>query len=121
MTEGAAGFDITLPAPTIILPGQIKRIELDLSLEIPRQMTVSLELRSSVAAKGLILLGGRIDSDYRYSLFANLCNVGSDSISLKKGTRFAQLVFQLSHPVHMIAVNKVRACSQRGCSGSTGE
>lgn len=65
-TLAAACWDIVYHGPTkIVLPGHRLKVATGISLDMPPDCTAKMEERSSQASMGVMVLGGRIDSDYR--------------------------------------------------------
>ena len=97
-TPGAAGFDLHLCAhsPWVIYPGEIHRYMTGIAAAIPEGYVGLIRDRSGLASKGLTVLGGVIDSDYRGEIQVMLTYLGDPSdrgsIVLSPGDRIAQLV-----------------------------
>ena len=64
-TGGSAGYDLYNPEYVSIGGGEIKSINLCIGLSIPPGYVGIIKDRSSLALRGLHVLGGVIDSDYR--------------------------------------------------------
>ena len=113
-TEFAAGFDLYVPANTVIKPGR-SVVPLDISLAIPNGFEGQIRPRSGFSAKGMegypyeneesinnlggttgrydadVLLG-TIDSDYRGCVGVLVNSHETAPFIIEKGTRIAQLV-----------------------------
>lgn len=68
MTTGAAGFDLYAVEDCIISPGEIAKLPLGLSFEIPEGFVLYICMRSGISIKTYLRQSngiGVIDSDYR--------------------------------------------------------
>ena len=95
-----------------------------LALAIPPGYEAQVRPRSGLAVRyGLTLPNApaTIDSDYRGELMIALINLGRAPVSVQRGTRIAQLVFQRVEQVELVEVVELPA-SERGPGGfgSTG-
>lgn len=94
-SEGAAGLDLFYDSPnwtigisansTISLPTGI-------AVALPEGTWGSICTRSSLAKKGLIVVGGVIDSDYRGEIIVMLRNFTNEGIILASSKAIAQLI-----------------------------
>jgi dUTP pyrophosphatase len=98
-SAGAAGLDLmaAVPedAPISLAPGQRVNVPTGLSVALPRGSEGQVRPRSGLAARhGVTVLNapGTIDSDYRGEIQVILINLGSESFSVTRGLRIAQLV-----------------------------
>ena len=91
-TDGSAGFDIYSPKdfelPVRTLPSVI---ETGLSVAIPRGHVGLIKCRSSLAARGMTIEGGVIDSDYRGEVKI-IMRATLDALRFRVGDRFAQMI-----------------------------
>lgn len=97
MTAHAAGMDLYAhPAEDIVLlPGERALIPTGVAIELPEGYEAQVRPRSGLALKhGIALVNspGTIDPDYRGEIGVIVINLGSDSFTVKKGERIAQLV-----------------------------
>lgn len=106
-TDGAAGFDLSSAADYNIMPGEIKKIATDLSIEPPPGCYGRVAARSGWALKGLSVAADVIDADYRGPLYVLLRNFADHPIDIQKGDRIAQLVCE------KIATPKIEVCTVR--------
>lgn len=92
-TEGAAGLDLYSPVDDIILPGARKRIETGVAIELPTGHEGQVRPRSGAALKkGLSVVLGTIDEDYRGEIGVVVFNISNFPIQVARGDRIAQLV-----------------------------
>ena len=96
-TPGSAGFDLHLDgrSPWFMYPGDTRVYPTGIAAAIPEGYVGLIRDRSGLASKGLTVLGGVIDSDYRGEIKVVLNHAdgpGSVSVALAPGDRIAQLV-----------------------------
>ncbi|MEP6801021.1 MAG: dUTP diphosphatase [Acidobacteriota bacterium] len=97
-TPGSAGCDLraAIPSARTLAPGERCAVETGIAVAIPEGFEGQVRMRSGLALKhGLAALNapGTIDSDYRGEIQVILANLGSDSVTIERGDRIAQLVF----------------------------
>lgn len=126
-TVGSAGLDLFFPEALVINPGEITTIPLGLCLSIPTGCFGKLEMRSSFAQKGLVVLGGVIDSDYTGEIKVVIGNISKMPVTIPKHSRVVQLVVVAYKSYNLILTTEEdwalrTATSQRGVGGfgSTG-
>jgi dUTP pyrophosphatase len=112
-------------APIVMAPGARAQIPTGISIALPRGTEAQVRPRSGLAARhGITVLNspGTIDSDYRGEIQVILVNLGSESFSIERGLRIAQMVIA---PVlyAQLSEGKKLAKTARGTGGfgSTGE
>jgi len=95
-----------------------------LVLEIPNGFEGQVRPRSGLAIKaGLAIVNapGTIDSDYRGELKVLLVNLGSDSVSVNRGDRIAQLLIAPVTRASFIEIEDLSPSERgEGGFGSTG-
>ncbi len=69
------GFDLYALEDAVLRPGVIARLRTGIAIEGPEGYGFILGDRSSMAAKGITYLGGRIDAGYRGEIIVCLMNV----------------------------------------------
>ena len=124
-TAGAAGYDVASAEQEFTLrPLERRLVRTGLSLAIPPGYEAQVRPRSGLAVQhGLTLPNtpATIDSDYRGELMVAMINLGTEPVSVQRGTRIAQLVFQRVAAVELVMVDELPP-SERGSGGfgSTG-
>ena len=124
-TGGAAGYDVCSAEPDFTLEPMARRLVCTgLALAIPQGYEAQVRPRSGLALKhGLTLPNSpaTIDSDYRGELMVAMINLGAEAVTVARGTRIAQLVFQKVEEVQLVPVDALPP-SDRGSGGfgSTG-
>lgn len=118
-----AGFDLAaiedgeIPAGTIA-----KKISTGIGLELPSGLFGLIRDRSSLAEKGLIVVGGVIDTDYRGEVIVMLTNMGKESFVYKSGDRIAQVIILPSGFFNFVEASELDATMRSsGGFGSTGQ
>ena len=97
MSPGAAGVD--LPAAVkedqVLAPGERTLVPTGLSIALPEGYEAQIRPRSGLAIQhGITLLNtpGTIDSDYRGEICVILINLGTESYTIHRGDRIAQMI-----------------------------
>ena len=124
----AAGLDLVaaLPADSVveIAPGARAMIPTGIAIELPRGSEGQIRPRSGLAVRnGITVLNapGTIDADYRGEIQVVLINHGSESFSIRRGMRIAQLVIGRVANVKLAEVERLNATDRAGEGfGSTG-
>ncbi|RYE14463.1 MAG: dUTP diphosphatase [Sphingobacteriaceae bacterium] len=122
-SEHAAGIDLPLLQDITISKGTVIKAATGVSVEIPTGYVGLLAVRSSLAAKGVMLVNGIgvIDSDYRGEIGVLLTNITDEPMELKALDRIGQLIIVECPKVHLTKVAELSS-TQRGAGGfgSTG-
>lgn len=119
---GDAGYDLFSRVNEILPPNVPVKIPLGITTEFSPAYVAILKDRSSMAAKGIHILGGVIDSSYRGEWQAVLINLGTFNYVINEGDKICQaLLLPVSHcPV--ISVNSLSETNRgEGGFGSTGK
>ena len=127
-TEDAAGMDLRAACfegdPIILKPGERKLIPIGLVMEIPKGHEGQIRPRSGLAYKnGITCLNtpGTVDADYRGEVSVLLVNHGSETFTVERGMRIAQMVIA---PVVQVTIEEKSLASETergsGGYGSTG-
>lgn len=127
-SEEAAGYDLYsyIPdnIPVTILPGETKKIQTGVAMEIPKGYAGLIYARSGLACKqGLAPANkvGVVDSDYRGEIIVALHNHSSELRIVENGERIAQLVIAPFLSVEFSEVDELDNTSRgSGGFGSTG-
>ena len=109
---GAAGVDVAaaIDAPVILRPMQRLLIPTGFAMSLPPGLEAQIRPRSGLAAKyGVTVLNspGTIDSDYRGEIKVLLINLGDKDVTIARGDRIAQMVFQPVCQVGWMVVTKL--------------
>lgn len=96
-SAGAAGMDVlaAVEDDLLLMPGERVAVPTGLMMAVPAGHEMQVRARSGLALKdGLAVLNapGTIDCDYRGEVKIILANLGSESFTIPRGMRIAQLV-----------------------------
>ena len=89
----AAGYDVKSVVDMSIAPGHTELVPLGFAADMPDHVHGQMKTRSGMAAKGMVVLAGVIDSDYRGEWRVILHNAGATTYDIAAGDRVAQIVF----------------------------
>lgn len=122
--SGDAGYDLKAASACVIAPGARALVPTGVKLAMPSGYVALVHPRSGLAAKnGITVLNapGTIDAGYRGEIAVTLINHSTESFSIVRGDRIAQILFQRFESPNFIAVTELPG-SQRGTAGfgSTG-
>lgn len=119
-----AGYDVTCLVDTVITPNGRVLVQTGLEMEMPEGYECQVRSRSGLALKqGIIVLNspGTIDCNYRGEIGVILYNSSRDKVTIKAGTRVAQLVFNKLPDVDIVEVLETSETDRgNGGFGSTG-
>lgn len=90
--EGDAGLDLYCREDAEINPLEIKQVSTGIAIEIPKGYFGLIKDRSGLSLKGLHVLAGIIDENYRGEIKVVLINLSKEKIKIEKFTRIAQLL-----------------------------
>ena len=124
-TEGSTGLDLyaCLDAPGYMdLGPDVTRVPTGVALEVPIGFDVQVRPRSGLSIRGVNVILGTADSDYRGEIFVAMHTFGScSSYRMEHGDRIAQLVVIRFEVLPIVLVEEL-SDSTRGTGGygSTG-
>lgn len=124
-----AGYDIWSNQEATCYAGKVCQVHTGVFIDMsaawsPNEPVCSfVKTRSSYALKGLIVVGGVIDSSYRGEIIVLMLNTSDKDVSLPSGEKVAQMTFVRLAPVEMEFTGKQLSESPRGVKafGSTGQ
>ena len=90
-SKRSAGLDLYSNIDINIEVGSINKINTGICISLPENSYGSIRDKSSVAAKGLLTLGGVIDSDYTGEIIVIMTSL-IEPIKIEKGLKVAQLI-----------------------------
>ena len=90
-SKRSAGLDLYSNIDIDIEVGSINKINTGIYISLPENSYGSIRDKSSVAAKGLLTLGGVIDSDYTGEINVIMTSL-IEPIKIEKGQKVAQLI-----------------------------
>lgn len=113
------GLDFFLNELIIIGPHETKVVDLGFGVEIPNGYTGKLQVRTSIAKKGVHIEQCAIDAGYTGELHAIVTNMSNEQLIFDKGDRIGYLeVYPCVYPVLVENFSEARG---DGWSGSTGK
>lgn len=127
-SEHAAGLDllaaVSSAGPVTVAPSGRALVPTGLAIALPAGYEAQVRPRSGLAARhGLTVLNspGTIDADYRGEIQVLLVNLGSESVTITRGMRIAQLVVAPVVRAHIVEAASLDKTSRgSGGFGSTG-
>ena len=93
-SDKAAGLDLYATESKFLWPLCPTKIQLSLRVELPEMSWAKIEARSGLGGRGVVILGGVIDEDYRGSIVVQLVLCRWWPMHIACGDRVAQLVVQ---------------------------
>ena len=90
-SKGSAGLDLYSNIDVDININSIKKVHTGIRISLPENTYGSIRDKSSLAAKGILTLGGVIDSDYTGEIIVIMTSL-KKTIKIKKGQKIAQLI-----------------------------
>jgi len=122
-TKDSAGYDLFSFEDLVLQPNNIYKISTDIFLDIPKGYFGKIESRSSCALKGLLVIGGVIDSDYKQEVKVLINYIGKEEYKIIKGMKIAQILFfeNLNTQIQHVGREEISISTTRnGGFGSTG-
>ncbi len=122
----AAGMDLlaALDAPLTLEPGDRQIVPTGIAIALPDGLEGQVRPRSGLAAKqGITVLNapGTVDADYRGEIGAILINLGTETVTINRGDRVAQLVIApVVHVGWRVVDDLPESARGAGGFGSTG-
>ena len=90
-SKRSAGLDLYSSIDVNIDTNSIKKINTGICISLPENSYGSIRDKFSLAAKGLLTLGGVIDNDYTGQIIVIMTTL-IEPIKIKKGQKIAQLI-----------------------------
>jgi dUTP pyrophosphatase len=125
-TEGSSGFDLYACVDGqvgIVLGRRPQRVGTGIAIEFPRGFDVQVRPRSGLAAKGVGVMLGTIDSDYRGEVLVTMYLFGDlEEYRIANGDRIAQLVVTSLGELEVVEAEELTETARGvGGHGSTGQ
>lgn len=114
--EGDAGLDLYCIENVEINPLEIKLISTGIAVEIPKGYVGIIKDRSGLAVKGLHVLAGVVDENYRGEIKVIVINLSKEKFCLEKNSRVAQLLILPYLKCNVKEVNEL-SNTERGREG----
>jgi dUTP pyrophosphatase len=90
-TAGSCGYDLYASEVVNVINSAVK-VRTNTAVSLPPGHVGLIVGRSGLGSRGLLILGGVIDTDYTGELIVICCSVGGEVFSFKPGDRVAQLL-----------------------------
>ena len=90
-SKESAGLDLYSSIDVDIEVGSIKKVNTVICISLPENSYGSIRDKYSLASKGLLTLGGVIDSDYTGEIIVIMTYL-IEPVKIKKGQKIAQLI-----------------------------
>jgi dUTP pyrophosphatase len=124
-TQGSSGLDLYAciePPGYIELGPDVTRVPTGIALEAPPGFDIQIRPRSSLGLRGVNVILGTVDADYRGEIFVAMHTFGSNrSYRIEHGDRIAQLVIsRFEAPVITVVGELNDSPRGEGGYGSTG-
>ena len=126
-TEGSSGLDLEayIEKDLRLLSGERKLVPTGVSVAMPNNFEIQIRPRSGLAYKNgisVVNTPGTIDSDYRGEIKVLLINLGTETVTIKKFQRIAQMVICPIIKANLKEVQELpETISGAGGFGSTGQ
>lgn len=112
------GADIMMPYTGEVYPGETVVIKCGFGLEIPNGHTARMQVRTSIAQKGIMIQGCAIDAGYTGELHMIIHNISKNPFYWVKGDKLCYIeVYPVQYPEFVEDLGKERG---EDCFGSTG-
>jgi dUTP pyrophosphatase len=109
-SSGAAGLDLRAAADRELPPGERCLMPTGFAMALPEGVEAQVRPRSGLAVNhGLAVLNapGTIDCDYRGEISVALINHGTETFTIRRGDRIAQLIIAPVIRAHLTEVDRL--------------
>lgn len=93
------------PYPSYPIQFNVVKVRTGIAIALPRETVGIIHDRSSMGLKGIKVMGGVIDSNYRGEIVVCLVNLG-EKYQIKRGDRIAQLIITPIRLLSTVIVTK---------------
>lgn len=112
------GADIMMPRNGVVLPGGTVVIKLGFGIEIPNGHTARMQVRTSIAQKGIMIQGCAIDAGYTGELSMIIHNISNRPFNWNKGDRLGYIeVYPVQYPEFVEDLGEERGNNAFGSTG----
>ena len=124
-TKAATGLDLYAcleGQDRIEIGPDVTLVPTGIACESPEGYDIQIRPRSGLARRGVNVIFGTLDSDYRGELFVSMHTFGSTkSYQIENGDRIAQMVVSRFEPISLVEVTELTETDRGdGGHGSTG-
>jgi len=102
--ETDVGWDHHTPMDFNLMPGETKRIDFGIVVEIQPGYEIQVRNRSGIVWKYSVMMAlgtGTIDPEYRGHIMAPFYNFGTEMMNFSRGDRLAQMVIKKVYDVRL--------------------
>ena len=119
---GDAGIDLYALEEVVFSPGEQKRINTGIAMEIPDGHVGLLWDKSGISFKqGLKIVGGVIDCGFRGEIVASMVNLSATEQVITAGQKFTQMIIQKFEDCELVEADELSDTERgTGREGSTG-
>lgn len=112
------GADIIMPCDGFVAPGDTVVIKCGFGIEIPNGHTARLQVRTSIAQKGIMIQGCAIDAGYTGEISMIIHNISRKHFQWLKGDRLCYIeVYPVQYPEFVEELGKERGNNAFGSTG----
>lgn len=112
------GADIRMNTDGCMFPGETRVIKLGFGIEIPNGYTGRMQVRTSIARRGIMIQGCAIDAGYVGELSMILHNISSGVFRWKEGDRLGYIeIYPVVYPDFVESLGKERGDRAFGSTG----
>ena len=115
--HGDVGWDLYAQEETIIEPLKPYKIATGVKLNMPHNIFAQVVPRSGLSLKGLIVVTGTIDTEYRGEIGVICYSLWAPYFTIEKGLKIAQLVFHPKVNEEMHFRYEINPYTERGEKG----
>lgn len=122
-TDGSAGLDLIAAIDTniVLKPQEIIIVPAGICIELPKGYEAQIRPRSGLSSKGILVMLGTIDSDYRGEIGVITSNISKHDFEICPGMRIAQMVIAQHATASLEYVEELTPTERnQGGFGSTG-
>lgn len=105
--DADAGLDLRTPIDCIVPARGSVVIDTGIHFDIPYGAYGKLESKSGLNMKGIVSLGGVIDSGYTGSVVAKLYNMTDEDYEFRAGDKVVQIIFTNCYNPEMVLVSEL--------------
>lgn len=120
--ENDACFDCYANEEIVVNPGSVSKVSLGFTLGLPNNYEAIIRPRSGLTSKGIIIMIGTIDSNYRGEVCAIVFNTTNTPFTVHRNDRVCQMAIREIMPIQNLEQVEELDATDRGDNGfgSTG-
>lgn len=118
-TPGSIGADVFTLNDVTVYSNKPNIIGTGIAVSIPSGYYLRIAPKSGLAVKGIDVMAGVVDEDYRREIKVILTSIYED-IKFKAGEKIAQIILERADRGEIVEVNELPECEAHDGFGSTG-